>query len=65
MVTFCSSFYLPESIRWLVTEQRYREAQDGLQKIALVNGVKDFKVTTFKQEEEDIDLKESIKQSII
>lgn len=59
VVAFIGSFWLPESVKWLVSVNRFREASEALQYIAKFNGKEDFKVLSFKREEEEIIRKQS------
>jgi len=50
IVVICT-FYLPESVKWLISVQRYREAKDALRTIAHLNGVSELSINSLKRPE--------------
>ena len=52
VVTFIAAFWIPESPRWLVSMKQYNEAKRAFHRIAKFNGITDYKIKTFKKEEE-------------
>lgn len=61
--------FIPESVKWLISMNQFKKAHESLRRIAKINGVDDFKITSFKIEddfilgvESDIDTKPNLSE---
>ena len=53
ILTFITTLFVPESVKWLISVKQYRRAKEGLYRIAKFNGITDFQMNSFKKEEEE------------
>ncbi len=53
VLTFITTLFIPESVKWLISVKQYRRARESLHKIAMFNGIKDFKISSFEVEEDE------------
>ena len=53
VLTFVTTLFVPESVKWLISVKQYNRAKDSLHRIARFNGITDFQINSFKIEEEE------------